>query len=30
MYVVFRGYFSEVSEIIKRKNFGKCVFFDIF
>lgn len=30
MYAAFRGYSSEASEIIKRKNFGKGVPFDIF
>lgn len=30
MYAAFRGYSSEASEIIKRKNFGKGVLFDIF
>lgn len=30
MYNAFRGYISEASEIIKRKNFGKGVPFDIF
>lgn len=29
MYNAFRGYISEASEIIKRKNFGKGVLFDI-
>lgn len=29
MYAAFRGYSSEASEIIKRKNFGKGVLFDI-